>query len=228
MKPCPPASADGRTPRREPTMRLSPLASLRGLGLFAGLLAGCSADGAGPSVLESAFATPEPARFAYAMNQGDGTVSSFAVEGGTGRLQSQGYFAFENFDVEPGAAAVWRDGSVMFLTEEVTETISVLGIEAESGALSRLSFQVGLGVGPHDVVVHPTNDWVYTSAVGAGQVVAFDYDPDAQTLEPLEEEGPYITAFSGPSQLLMDPRGDYLLVVHAQSGGIQTYKIGTN
>ena len=92
-------------------------------------------------------------RFAYVANQGDNTVSIYAVDATTGRLRANGYVAA---GATPVFVTVDPSGKFAYVATHGSDTVSAYAINATTGALTSVGAPVAAGGAPISVTTTGT------------------------------------------------------------------------
>lgn len=123
-------------------------------------------------------ATIEPTgRFAYVVNQGDGTVSEFSIDRGTGSL---GPLPNSPFTAGLNLSSITADplGRFAFATAASANDVVAYTIDPASGVLSAaIGSPFSTGVGPISLAVDTSGKFLYVVNGNSNSVSAFSIDP---------------------------------------------------
>jgi 6-phosphogluconolactonase (cycloisomerase 2 family) len=181
----------------------------------------CTENSSGASLFDRAFTLNDPARFAYAVNSGDDTISSWLVAP-LGRLQPASLFPSPVIGLQPEKIVAHPGREHFFVLGAGTSTVSVLSVDPTTGFLRPGAVATGLGFGPFDLAVLPAGTHVYTLARTSRQITALSFDPETGILTQIQIT---TTASQTPDWLLVDQRNRFLCAVDGEAGVMQTFKI---
>jgi 6-phosphogluconolactonase len=140
--------------------------------------------GAGPRHL--AFHTNQ--KWAYVINELNGTIEAFTVTNGTGaftRFQIISTLA-EGETREPGSGDIHisPDGKYLYATNRGDiNDIVMFTIDQQSGQLKLLGHQPTKGIKPRNFVIDPSGKFLLVANQNSGNVVIFCIDPDTGVLK---------------------------------------------
>jgi 6-phosphogluconolactonase len=164
--------------------------------------------------------------FAYAANNGSGTVSAFGIDTVTGALAA---VSGSPFAAGSGPWCVTVDPADRFLysANAGANTLSAFTIHPSTGALTAVTGSpFAAGTNPRSVAVDPSGKFLYAANYGSGTVSGFTIDAVSGALTPVEGS-PFSLSVgnTGPSFLLVHPSGTFLHVVNSDSDSIVTFAI---
>ncbi len=153
------------------------------------------------------------ALFAYAANDGDGTISRYKIDG-SGTLT----------ELDPLTTAgpvrdltVGPNGRYLYTASFSSPNISTYAIDPVTGALTATGAEITPTSNPWIVRVHPTGRFAYGVFRGVG-VVLYDIDPATGALS---ESATFVADF--PQHVAFDPEGRFLFVI--VETGLAVYSI---
>ncbi len=115
-------------------------------------------------------------RFVYSANYGSTTVSAFAIDPSSGRLEEiagSPFFA----GAQPYSVAIDPEQHHLYSANWGSHDVSAFEIEPRTGRLDELpAFRFRSGWYPYDIVVSPDNAHVYVANNGESTISAFDLD----------------------------------------------------
>jgi 6-phosphogluconolactonase len=129
----------------------------------------------------------------------------------------------------PRHHAVHPSGRFLFLTGEISGTLSVIEFSESAGAVHlRKTYPVTLdrceprSCSPAEVVVHPSGTVVYVSVRGNNTIAVFDFDEitGAVTLRGSEP-----TLGRTPRNFAIDPSGKWLIVANQNPGSLVMFRL---
>jgi YVTN family beta-propeller protein len=156
---------------------------------------------------------------------GAGTVVAYSVSSPSGLLTSIGSYATGG--QSPSGIALNRAGTLLFVTNLMSGTVSVFNVNPTTGSLTSTGSPVPTGTGTEatGVTVHPTKNFVYVANYNASSSVSgFQFDATTGALTPLPGS-PYATHGSSGVVPIIDPTGTFIFVVNGGSGSIQAFTI---
>ncbi len=160
-------------------------------------------------------------RFAYAVNDQDGTLSIYAVDAASGRLRHNGYLPVGGNN--PRAVAVDPANRFVFVSNHGSpQGIRTYAMNAASGALSQTSFRSGDIA--YAMAFDPAGAFLYAAGYsGAQEVLAYSIDPASGALSPAPGS-PY-TAGNTPAAISIHPSGKYVYVANSLSDDISVFTV---
>lgn len=160
-------------------------------------------------------------RFAYAVNDQDGTLSIYAVDAASGRLRHNGYLPVGGNN--PRAVAADPMNRFVFVSNHAgSQAIRTFAVNAATGAVSPSSTL------PADIaysmVVHPSGSYLFAAgSSGAQTVLAYRIDPASGALT-AAPGSPY-TAGSDPMAVAIHPSGAFLYAANSGSDNVSAFTI---
>lgn len=162
-----------------------------------------------------------PPRYSFVANAGDSTISSYAMDPGTGLLKHAGYHAATELESGPTDALMHPSGLYFFTVNQESRTISVYGLDAQTGEV-HASDTAGQGTSPHEMALHPSGRWLYVTNLFTSRLRTYEFDSALGTLSEIGTPQNTAPAISG---LALHPTGQFLFLPSRFSGGIQTFVI---
>ena len=173
---------------------------------------------------------PDPMnRFVLVADLGIDRIMVYRFDAATGKLNTatagQGMLA-------PGAGprhlAFHPNGRVLYVTNELSSTVTAFRYDAETGSLTELQTVPSVNEPttvqnfPADIHVHPSGRFLYMSNRGHNSIAAFAIDPATAKLAPLQ-----LTPTEGdwPRNFAIDPSGEFLIVANQRSDSIHSFRI---
>src|SRR3990172_1412049 len=119
-------------------------------------------------------------RFAYVINEGDYTISIYAVDTASGRLRHNGYAlgAHPHYHVTVDPSARFA-----YVANAGSNNISVYVINQATGALTP-GTTVAAGIGPYAVVVDPSGRFAYAANAGSNNISVYVINQATGALTP--------------------------------------------
>lgn len=184
-------------------------------------VAACRGGGGGRSADAPSTVVP---RFAYVANEGDHTVSVYAVDAATGQLRHHGY---ARAGAGPRAVAVDGAGKFVYVANGASNDVSAYSIDAASGALTPVpGSPFAAGDGPQAVAVDAAGRFVYVTnlnpTAGTSSVSAYGVDAATGALT-LVAGGPF-GAGRYPYGVALAPGGKFAYVANGDVG-ISAYRV---
>ena len=175
-------------------------------------------------------------RFAFAANDGDGTISAYAINASTGALTAVSGSPFAAGTATTGASELKVDPSGRFLdvVNEFAHTISAFSINWTSGALTLVTgspFTVGTVASPsspQSLAFDATGAYLYVADFSNNNIVAFAMNASTGVLTPVAGS-PFAN-----SGVTMQPQsittastaaGNFAYVVNSGSGSVDVFSI---
>jgi 6-phosphogluconolactonase len=173
---------------------------------------------------------PDPMnRFVLVADLGIDRIMVYRFDAATGVLNTatagQGMLA-------PGAGprhlAFHPNGRVLYVTNELSSTVTAFRYDAETGSLTELqtvpsvSEPMTVENFPADIHIHPSGRFLYMSNRGHNSIAAFAIDASSAKLTPLQ-----LTSTEGdwPRNFAIDPSGEFLIVANQRSDSIHSFRI---
>jgi 6-phosphogluconolactonase len=144
---------------------------------------GIAAPGAGPRHI---VVHPNN-RFVYVINELDATVTCFAHEGGAlTPLQSVSTRPpGAEGTIQPAAIRMTRRGDYLFTSNRIDDdSITLFGVDGESGKLTPLDYTAPLGKNPRDFILDDLNDYLIVANLDSSTLVVFEIDAVEKQLRP--------------------------------------------
>ncbi len=158
------------------------------------------------------------ARFAYAANAEDGTISIYAVDSQSGQLRANGY-VHAGF----GVRAVAVDPTNAFAYALVQAGVFAARINAETGALAPLAGNpYATDTTPLAFAVDPTGRYVYV-VNNDSEISAHSIDPASGSLAAVA--GGALPVGDAPESVSVDPSGKFVYVANQDSNSISAFRI---
>jgi 6-phosphogluconolactonase len=167
-------------------------------------------------------------RFVYATNNGNASISGYAIDPSTGELTAMPGSPFATGN-DPASAVVTPGGKFVYVT--VTTGLLAYSADPSSGALSPLSASPYTVSGPGAVTTTADGNFLFATnffgqnpAPSGSTVLAYQIDTNTGALNSVSGS-PFTTgAGTNPFSLAVDPAGKYLYV--ADEGGDNTSVFG--
>jgi 6-phosphogluconolactonase len=157
------------------------------------------------------FLAFDPARaHAYAVNEADGTVASFAIDQTTGDLKSLN--RVDSGGDGPAFVAVDRSGRYVMVANYGGGTTRIFPI-GEDGSLGTPSDDKTPGEHSHMIITDPANKFAFVMNLGSDTVAQYAFDVATGTLSPNAVPVVRTAKDAGPRHLAFHPNGKlaYLL-----------------
>jgi 6-phosphogluconolactonase (cycloisomerase 2 family) len=163
-------------------------------------------------------------RLAYVPNRLSSYISIFAIDGIDGRLKPVAASPYSHPDfVRIGAMAFSPSRTFAYVTDAGNLRLHRLGVDAVTGALTRLDAVSLGGGGSHEIAVDPLGRFVYVSNFDPGTVSAFAVDASTGSLTSVPGS-PF--ALGGASrELVLDPAGRWLYVANQGLSRIHAFAV---
>lgn len=161
--------------------------------------------------------------YAYSVNRGDGTFSSYAIDASTGQLRARHN---AKAGTQPLAAVIYKPSNgeqFSLVVNEGSDNISVFATDKRSGALDQVAgspFATG-GDAPKSLVLHPTRPFLYAPNENSASIAAYSIDVDTGVLT---QTGPVATG-TLPQSFVIEATGRFAYVAARGSSEIYTYAI---
>ena len=167
-------------------------------------------------------------RFAYAADLGTDKVNIFDLDPATGRLEPA---AVPWVTAVPGSGprhmAFNRKGSMLYLAEELTSTVSVFSISSADGSLTPLQRLPTLPEGfdgqstVADIHLTPDDGMLFVSNRGHNSLAIFNVQNDGT----LEVAGHEPVQGDHPRNFMVDPDGAFVLVANRNTNNINQFEL---
>jgi 6-phosphogluconolactonase (cycloisomerase 2 family) len=161
-------------------------------------------------------------KFAYVANYRADTVSAYKINATTGELAATTPTSTYSTGVPSGPNAITThptDGSLIYVTNEESNTVSAFRINGTTGELTPLGSPVATGSGPEGVTVDPSGKFAYVTDGRDNTISAYTISAGLLTA------GPKVTASGDPEGITVDPTGKFVYVVHRDTRDIFVYTI---
>ena len=166
-------------------------------------------------------------QFAYVANFGDGTVSTFSINPGTGVLSIVGLPISSGYS--PVSIAISPNGQFAYVANYFQGTVSTFGINGSTGALNTVGSPTSTGSGPfsypYSVAISPNGQFAYVANFHDGTVSAFSINPGTGSLNTV---GSPTSTGSGlnstPYSVTVSPNGQFAYVANG-NGTVSTFSI---
>lgn len=153
--------------------------------------------------MPAALALDPGGLFAFTVNPGASTVTSFLVDptsGGLAPLETKATGA------APSAVAIDPTGRFLYVANTGGDSVSTYVISPVSGSLTPMPPTVAAGMGPSAVAAHPSGRFLYVANEVSGDVSMYAIEPVNGLLASL---GPPVPAGTAPRTLAVDPGGRF-------------------
>jgi 6-phosphogluconolactonase (cycloisomerase 2 family) len=158
----------------------------------------------------------------------NGSVSAFAVEQATGRLQSVKGSPFSTAGKDSIAAALDPFMRFLFVANQVSGDVSVFDV-ASSGALKLVpGSPFSSGSGARSTAITPDGKFLYVANALADSISAFSIDLNSGALIPVSGSPFAIGAGTGPASLALNPSGTCLYVAASDINRILAFSIAAD
>jgi 6-phosphogluconolactonase (cycloisomerase 2 family) len=160
---------------------------------------------------------------AYNLNQGDGTLASYAIDAATGQMRPR---FVVNTGARPAQLTTYESAGgkrFAYVANQDSDTVSAFALDPRSGALTEVSgspVATG-GAKPTQLTLHPARPFLYALNENSSSIAAYNLDPDTGALT---QVGPVATG-SSPRALSIDASGRFAYVAASGSGELFTYAI---
>lgn len=178
--------------------------------------------------IHSAYPSPDN-RFVYVADLGTDKVYTYQFDATTGRLNDASVpFTSLHAGSGPRHLAFHPNGKFVYVVEELTSTIGVMGVNAASGALTVLQDTVralpktfsGTNTSA-DIHFHPNGKFLYMSNRGQNSISIFGVAADG-TLKLIDNR---TTNGKTPRNFMIEPKGEFMFVANQDSDNIMIFKI---
>ena len=162
-------------------------------------------------------------KFAYVANFRADTVSAYKINATTGELAATTPTSTYSTGVPSGPNAITApptDGSLIYVTNEESNTVSAFRINGTTGELTPLGSPVATGRGPEGVTVDPSGKFAYVTDGQADTISTYTIDAGG-----VLTVGPKVAASGDPEGITVDPTGKFVYVVHRDTKDIFVYTI---
>jgi 6-phosphogluconolactonase len=169
----------------------------------------------------------------YSVNEiDDGTANAFAIDD-AGALAQRNRVSVG--DDGPCHCSVDASGRCLLTAQYHGGSVSVLPIR-EDGSLGEATTVVehsGSGPDPdrqtephpHSITPGPRNEYAYVPDLGTDEIVVYDLDPNAPTIEPADCSPVEVHAGAGPRHLSFHPNGRYAYLIDELDSTIVAFEV---
>lgn len=173
---------------------------------------------------------PDPSnRFVLVADLGIDRIMVYRFDAQAGQLNTstaaQGFLA-------PGSGprhlAFHPSGRVLYVTNELSSTVTAFRYDPETGSLTELqtvpavSEPTAVRNAPADIHLHPSGRFLYMSNRGHNSIAVFAIDPATAKLTPVQLAP---TGGDWPRNFAIDPSGDMLIVANQRSDSLRSFRI---
>ena len=127
------------------------------------------------------FAFHPSARFAYAVNEMDSSVTSFSYDPAQGTLHESQTISIlpKDFSGKNDAAEiqVHPNGKFLYASNRGHDSIAVFSIDPEKGTLTPVEYVPTQGKAPRYFAIDPTGSWLFVANQNSGNIMVFHIDP---------------------------------------------------
>jgi 6-phosphogluconolactonase (cycloisomerase 2 family) len=170
-----------------------------------------------PTATASALAVTPSAKFLYVANQGQNTISGFAVSG-SGALTPLTESPFATGSA-PSGVAIDTSGKFLYVANSGSNNVSAFlicatalpGCTTTDGSLVPVTgspFSAGLG--PVSLAVDPSDNFLYVADMTSNQLSGYRINPSTGALTPLATSA--VSTGTTPMFVAIHPAGNYLYV----------------
>ncbi|WP_413560592.1 lactonase family protein [Bdellovibrio sp. HCB209] len=182
------------------------------------LLVGCSKSSNGGGVTPTPSPITDPAKFAFVLNTGDETLSSFSIESDGSLTPLTVAIGTGNF---PKAMVMSKLHDTVYVANLGGDSISSYKIGTD-GTLTALG-DISAGVIPEALIVSPDQKFLYSMNPSGEEIRQFAIGSDG-TLS-------FVNALSHPDgavQMTFSPSGEYAYVVNLSTTDISQFKVNSD
>jgi 6-phosphogluconolactonase (cycloisomerase 2 family) len=171
--------------------------------------------GGGSLMLPSSMVVDPTGTIAYVTNSAPGSTRSFMIDRTSGALSPR---ASLTSGTAPGLARMDPTGQFLYLTNPLTNNVSVLANETQIAGSP-----FAAGTDPLGLAIHPSGQFVYVANQVSNSLSAFSIGAQTGALSEIAGS-PYTT--TGPLALAIDGTGSFLYVAnHSATNNISAYSI---
>lgn len=177
-------------------------------------------------------------RYLYSVNEAaetgpkkEGAVSSYAVDGATGKL------TFVNSQSSMGGGpchiSIDQTGKTAFISNYGGGSLAVLPIKTDGTLAASTDSVQNAGTGPnvqrqekahvHSAILAPDNRFVYVSDLGTDKVHIYETDVKASTVKPAQTPFVSVKPGSGPRHFTFHPNGRYAYLVEELTSSVAVF-----
>ena len=180
-----------------------------------------AADAADAGSLPSWMVLAPDGAHLYAVDENNSRVLAFAVAPDTGALSPKG--AVASGGAGPVHLAIDRTGRWLLVAHYTSGDVAVLPIQGDGSLGDTPSDVEATGAKSHQVVIDPTNRYVFVPCVGANQVTQLVFDAERGTLAPNTPASVRSADGAGPRHLALHPDGRHAYVVDETGSTVTAY-----
>lgn len=162
--------------------------------------------------------------FAYATNQGDGTLSNYSINA-AGLLVPLAS-AKTTTGPQPYFLASTTDGKYLYVTDGIADAVYAYSIDPVTGALTQVGLAAMVGSGPRALAIHPTNRYLYVACLNTAGVYGFSIDASTGSLTALPGS-PFPNAGLRESAIALDPAGNFAFVPNNASHDVSVFAVNS-
>jgi len=179
----------------------------------------------GPVLLDATveLEVVQPARFLFAANDLDDTLSAWSVDAPTGTLEPRTYRLGAPGDQGPRKLAVHPAGTSIAIPHADSDTTSLVTLDPVTGAWSDAQ-TLSTASHPIEVLYHPNGASSWILAQGSDALLGFDVDPQTQVLTP-STTSPVTPTGGLPVDAALSPDGSRLAVVSALNPTLSVFRV---
>jgi 6-phosphogluconolactonase len=158
-------------------------------------------------------------KYLYSINS-SGTVSMLNIDSSTGAVSASGA-AVSTASTGPRQGAVTPNGKYLYTADSGGSTISGFPLDSSTGAIGTL-FSTTVTSGPVSLDVDPTSKYLFvatTNGGSGGKFEAFSIDDTTGALTALTGSPFSSPAAAAPSQVRVEPNGNFVLTSHYRTNG---------
>jgi 6-phosphogluconolactonase (cycloisomerase 2 family) len=180
--------------------------------------------------VNSVSVTSSQVTFAYTANNGDGTVSAFAVNSATGSMTPIGTYSTGGSG--PNGAAVDPSGRFLYVSNHGSSSIAIFAIDPSSGSLTPTADSpMPSPAGPVTLAFDAPGNFLYVCNEGfadpaAASVSAFQVDQASGALTPVPGS-PFPTGW-GPQWVALHPSGQYLYTANSYGNTMNIFGVNSS
>lgn len=168
------------------------------------------------------------AKFAYVANDGDGTISAYTIDAGSGALSAVAGSPYQAGSSD-GATPVTVDpgGKFVYQTNYQDDTIWAYSIDAGTGVLTRVPGSPFVtGYDPNNIVIDPSGKFAYVTSYQDDTIWAYTINAGTGALS-VVTSGSFRTG-RFPWTATIDPTGQFIYVPNSHDGTISAYTINAS
>jgi 6-phosphogluconolactonase (cycloisomerase 2 family) len=134
--------------------------------------------------------------------------------------------------ITPRLVVADSTGKFVYVSNEGSATISVLGVNQTNGALTTVAgAPFSAGTTPQPVTLHPTGLFAYVANAGSHNISAYSVNASTGVLtritnpDPLAPDPNFFSAGTSPQRVTIDPTGRFAFVANSGSSNVSVYVI---